>query len=80
VDNVVVGVVVGSGARFDILQQDPLSTRVSTGSGQSASGQQHGAACRHAAIVAPGAKARNKTAISRILVERWFKKVTSVPG
>ena len=76
----VAGVVVGSDAPSDISQHDEASTRTSSGFGQPVSEQlqEAGPDCRHAAIVAPGANARNKTANSKILVERAFKRVASV--
>jgi hypothetical protein len=74
-----VGGVVESGARSDISQHDPLSMRSSAGLGQHLSEQQQAdGPCRQVASVAPGASARNKAAISRILVERAFKEVVSV--
>ena len=71
---------VGSVAPSDISQHDGASTRTSFGFGQPMSEQlqEDEPDCRHAATVAPGANARNKTANSKILVERAFKRVASV--
>jgi len=75
----VTGVVVGSDEPSDISQHDEASTRTSTGFGQPVSEQQDDEPdCRHATTVAPGVNARNKTANSKILVERAFKRVASV--
>jgi len=74
------GVVVGSDTSSDISQHDEASTRASFGFGQPMSEQlqENGPDCRHAAIVAPGTKARNKTTISEILFKRALKRVASI--
>lgn len=78
----VAGFLAGAGARFDISQQEPRSIRASPGSGQPVSEQQHddGPDCMQAASVAPGGSARKSAAISKILVERDFNGIASVPG